>query len=284
MLLLAAAFWGLGTVVIKDTVDSFPPIWLVGIRFTSAGIITSLVLLPRVIRCLQDRKNWSIALLLGVFLALTYLFNSVGLLFTSASKSTFYTNTYCIMVPFIMWAFYRRRPVRASFFAAVLCVAGISLVSLAQGVDSFDFNVGDGLTMVSAAAVATHLVLVAHFSKGRDALALTCLQFLVCGIFSIAIAPLFEGIPDFTMLRNPDVLGNMVYLVLFASCAALSLQNVGISHVETAAGSLLLATECLFGVFFSVLLLGELVTPIMVAGFVVIAVAVVISQVFTPEE
>ncbi|MFQ8868489.1 MAG: EamA family transporter, partial [Eggerthella lenta] len=38
-LLVAAAIWGLGTVVIKSTVDEFPPAWLVGVRFTAAGII-----------------------------------------------------------------------------------------------------------------------------------------------------------------------------------------------------------------------------------------------------
>ena len=35
-LLVAAAIWGLGTVVIKSTVDEFPPAWLVGVRFTVA--------------------------------------------------------------------------------------------------------------------------------------------------------------------------------------------------------------------------------------------------------
>ena len=39
LLLAAAAIWGLGTVVIKATVDTFPPAWLVGVRFTAAGII-----------------------------------------------------------------------------------------------------------------------------------------------------------------------------------------------------------------------------------------------------
>ena len=38
-LLVAAAIWGLGTVVIKSTVDAFPPAWIVGVRFTAAGII-----------------------------------------------------------------------------------------------------------------------------------------------------------------------------------------------------------------------------------------------------
>ena len=39
MLVLAAAIWGLGTVVVKDTVDALPPLWLVGVRFFFSGLI-----------------------------------------------------------------------------------------------------------------------------------------------------------------------------------------------------------------------------------------------------
>ena len=52
-LLVATAIWGLGTVVIKSTVDEFPPAWLVGVRFTVAGIILGIVMLPR------SEKRWT---------------------------------------------------------------------------------------------------------------------------------------------------------------------------------------------------------------------------------
>ncbi len=50
LLLLAAAIWGLGTVVVKDTVSLIPPAWLVGIRFTSAGVIFCALFLPRLVK------------------------------------------------------------------------------------------------------------------------------------------------------------------------------------------------------------------------------------------
>ena len=52
-LLLAAAIWGLGTVVIKDIVDAVPPAWLVAIRFFFAGIILAVFILPRLRRRLD---------------------------------------------------------------------------------------------------------------------------------------------------------------------------------------------------------------------------------------
>ena len=48
LLLLAAAIWGLGTVVIKSTVDVFPPLWLVGVRFGCAGLVLGAVTSTRI--------------------------------------------------------------------------------------------------------------------------------------------------------------------------------------------------------------------------------------------
>ncbi len=283
MLLLAAALWGLGTVVIKDTIDVFPPLWLVGFRFLLAAVVSTLVLLPRVLRNLS-RDTLVVGAILGVPLALTYLLNSTGLLFTTASKSVFYTNTYCVMMPFIIWVVMRRRPVRANFCAAALCIAGVALVTFAYGVGVVNFNRGDALTLCSALAVGVHLALVAHFAKGRDMLVLTCIQFLVCGLVSLGAGVVLEGPLDLAVFSEPGVLSSLAYLVVFASCVTLMLQNVSMAKVNTMTGSLLLATECIFGVVFAALLLGESLNAMMVCGFTLIAAAIVVNEVFSSSE
>ena len=277
MLLLAAALWGMGTVVLKDTIEAFPPMWLVGVRFTSAGVLAMLLFLPRVRRTF-NRDTIAVGALLGLFVALTYLFNSTGLLFTTASKSVFYTSTYCVMVPFIVWVVRRRRPQRVHVVTAIVCLAGIALVSFSYGFGQVNFTVGDAMTLVSALAVGIHIVLVAHFALGRDVMALTCWQFLFCGLIALAVAPLFQGPLDMAVFQQPGVMRSLVYLVVFASVAALMLQNVGLAHVETITGSLLLTTECVFGTIFAIILLGEVLNVLTVCGFVLIGVAIVASE------
>ena len=92
-LLVAAAIWGLGTVVIKSTVDGFPPAWLVGVRFTVAGIILGIVMLPRFRKAL-DLDHLKKGAILGAFLFLSYWANSTGLTDTTASNSAFLTSLY----------------------------------------------------------------------------------------------------------------------------------------------------------------------------------------------
>ena len=276
MLLLAAAIGGMGTVVIKDTVDAFPPAWLVAIRFFSAGLILGIILLPRLIRSF-DASHWATGAFLGMLLFFAYCLNTTGLTDTTASKSSFLTGTYCVFVPFISWAISRQRPTRFNLAAAALCIAGIWFVSQQNADEGFALGFGDAITLLSSLFLALHLAFVAKFADGRDMAALTAIQFLVCGILAGIWAAATEAPPTPEML-TPGTISNIAYLVLFGSCAALLLQNIGLTRVAAAPGSLLLATESVFGVLFSILLLGDVMTGRLLLGFALIACGIVVSE------
>lgn len=336
MLVLAAAIWGLGTVVIKDAVDVISPFWLVGIRFLSAGVLLSLILLPRMVRRL-DVSHLKAGLVLGAFVALTYLLNTTGLAYTTASNSSFLTATYCVLVPFLAWAVMRKRPTGFNLTAAFLCIVGIGLVALPAGgaaaeatagagaaaatagleaagtvaagsETGFALGLGDGLTLASAVACGMHIVLISKLAPGRDPMILTALQFLVAGAIACGVAALswwasefaganaavsapagilnglasgaavLGGPPPSLAALSGELLASLAYLVVFATCVTLLLQNIGLAHVDPAPASLMLSTEALFGVVFSVLFLGETLTMQMICGFALIFAAVLVSE------
>lgn len=280
LLLLAAAIWGLGTVVIKGTVDEFPALWLVGIRFLAAGIIFCVLFAPRLARLARAGRladHGRAGLLLGVLIGCAYLLNTGGLTATTAARSSFLTGTYCVLVPFQAWLVMRRRPSAFNLGAGALCLAGIALVSLPDG-EAFALGVGEALTLGSAVFLGFHVVATSRLAGGRDMVALTAIQFVVCGLLGLAVGALAQPAPSTALLADPSVLGNLAYLVLAASCAALLLQNLGLVHVSPSSGALLLSFESVFGVLFSVLLLGEVLSAAMVAGFALIFAAVLVSE------
>ncbi len=276
LLVLAAAIWGFGTVVIKDALDVFPPAWLVGLRFLCAGVLLSAVLAPRMVRRL-DAAHLKAGGVLGVFVGLTYLFNTTGLAYTTASNSSFLTATYCVMVPFLAWWLMRVRPSRFNVLAGVLCLAGIALVALPAG-EGFRVGLGDALTLVSALFCGIHITLISKLSPGRDMLVLTALQFLVAGIIGCVWAAFAQEPPSLAVLADPDMLGSLAYLVVCATCVTLALQNIGLAHVDPAPASLMLSTEAVFGVVFSVAFLNEALTAPMLLGFALIFAAVLVSE------
>ena len=244
-LLVAAAIWGLGTVVIKSTADEFPPAWLVGVRFTVAGIILGIVMLPRFRKAL-DLDHLKKGAILGVFLFLSYWANSTGLTDTTASNSAFLTSLYCVIIPFLGWALRGPRPTRFNIAAALVCVAGVGCVSFA-GLSGFSLRFGDLITLLSAFFLSLHVLYTAKYARGRDMTLLTVVQFLVAGVLGFGAGLAFEPMPAFASL-GLDTWVSLGYLAMFASCIALLLQNFAVAHVDPAPASLFLATESGFGV------------------------------------
>lgn len=275
LLVFASIIWAMGTIVIKDAVYVIDPYWLVGLRFTSAGILLSLVLLPRMIKRV-DAHHLKVGLILGTFVGITYLLNTTGLAYTTAANSSFLTSTYCVFVPFIAWVLMRKRPTAFNLSAAALCFIGIALVAIPLG-GKFEIGLGDGLTLASALTCGLHIVLISKFAPGSDMTVLTALQFLVAGIIAVCWAAL-NGPPPPVEAFDKDMMGSLIYLVVGATCITLLLQNIGLAHVDPAPGALLLATESVFGVIFSIWLLGEVLTVQIVVGFVLIFIAVLVSE------
>lgn len=274
-LLFAAAIWGMGTVVIKATVDSFPPAWLVGVRFAFAGLILAAVLLPR-LKANLDADHVKKGAVLGTLVFFSYWTNSTGLTDTTASNSAFLTSLYCVIIPFLTWALAGRRPTRFNIAAALVCVAGVGCVSFA-GSAGFALRFGDAVTLLSAVFLSFHVVCTSRYAPGRGMMVLTVVQFIVAGMLGFAAAGIFEPMPDFAAL-GADTYISLGYLILFASCIALALQNIAVAHVDPAPASLFLATESVFGVVFSIAFLGEALTAPLFAGFGLIFAGIAISE------
>ena len=269
LIVVATIIWGASFVFMKDAVGVMEPAWLIGVRFTITALILTAVFWRQVRRALTRRELVAGAVL-GLANFMAYWVQTIGLAYTTPGKNAFLTAVYCVIVPFIYWAVAARRPTRYNLLAAALGVAGIGFVSLAS--ESLTVGFGDAMSLLSAVFFALHIVLV-----GRNVLALTVYQFWMGGLCSLAAGALTEPVPDLAAI-TPDFVLNMVYLVVFASCIALVLQNVALAHVPPTQASLLLSLESVFGVVFSVLLYGEALTPRLLVGFALIFGAILISE------
>ncbi|MEG0217263.1 MAG: DMT family transporter [Eggerthellaceae bacterium] len=279
MLLSAAAIWGLSFITMKDAVGIMPPAYLIGVRFLATGVILALVFQKR-LRAHFNKQHLAAGATLGVFLFLGFWVQTIGLADTTPGKNAFLTATYCVLVPFFFWLIMRKRPSVYNVIAAALCIGGIGLVSL-QG--SLAIGFGDFMTLVSAIFFAIHIVYVSKLSQKNDILVMTVYQFLVGGACGMLMGASFEVWPAASAFTL-DFFWDMAYIVLLASCVALVFQNVGLAHVPPAQGALFLSLESVFGVAFSVMLYGEELSLQLIFGFLLIFVAIVVSETFPLKE
>ena len=272
MLFAAAFIWGSSFFIMKDALDALPVQYLLAIRFTAGAVLLGLL-------CW---KKWKIftpdylwrGAVIGGFLYLAYSVQTYGLALTTPSKNAFLTAVYCVLVPFFYWAFAKVRPDRYNVIAAVLCVAGVGLVSLTG---DLTVNPGDGLTLVSAVFYASHIVAVAKVSPGKDIYLLTVFQFAFSGLYAWIGGAITETFPAQALAR-PEVLLPLVYLAVMATTAALLFQNVGQVWSDPASASVILSLESVFGVLCSVVFAGDQVNGRMLLGFALIFIAVVCSE------
>ena len=282
LLVVATVIWGLSFVVMKDAVDVLQPAYLIGFRFLATGAILAALFFRRLRAALSGERALDYLVkgtILGVVCYLAFWVQTIGLDHTTPGKNAFLTATYCVIVPFAWWAIARKRPTAFNLVAAVMAVGCIGLVSLSGSLSELSMGFGDTMTLVSALLFAVHIVYVSKFSEKSDVLVLTLLQFAVGGVCGVAYGACFETLPPAESL-TPAFWMDMAYLVVFASCVALVIQNVALAHVPPAQASLFLSLESVFGVLFSVLLYGEQIGLRLVMGFALIFVAIVVSETF----
>ena len=276
IIVLATLIWGSSFVVMKDTVNVLPTFYLLAIRFSAAAVILAAVFWKR--WRVLDRQYLLGGGVMGLCLFVAYAFQTFGLERTTSGKNAFLTAVYCVIVPFLYWAIARKRPDKFNLLAALLCIAGIGLVSLTtQSSGGLTMGLGDGLTLIGGFFFACHIVAVSRFSEGRDIFILTALQFASFALLSWACALLFAQ-PLPLEVFTPDLLWKLAYLVVFASCGALLFQNIGQKYTPPATAAVLLSLEAPFGVLFSILFADERPTGLMFLGFALIFVAVVCSE------
>ena len=277
-LILTAAIWGFAFVVVKDSVDTIPPGYMVSIRYTIAAVLLGFVLIPQFKKL--NRYYWIHGAVTGLMLALGYITQTIGCKYTTAGKNAFLTTIYVILIPLISWPLNKKRPHFVVFLSAVMALVGIGLLALRNEGGVLGFNVGDILTLICGLFYALHIIFTAKFSQDKNPVILTWIQFIVAAVFSWAVSPLIDGSFSVALLKSSRVIFSMLYLGIFSSLVAFLLQNICLKYMESSLASLFLSLESVFGVVFSTIFLRERMTLVMIIGCVLIFAAITIADQF----
>ncbi len=240
-LFYCAAIWGSTFIVTKGALDEVDPVVMVAIRFfISAGL-----LLPWVFKRKDKTRHMKEGFYLSLFLALLYLTQTTGLLYTSASNSGFITGLFIIFIPVFMYLLRREKPTRLQVASAGLAIAGMWL--LTGGVSGF--NVGDALTLVAAAAYSAHLIFTDKYVKAEaDTVLLAFHQFWMVAVISLAIA-LLRGAP--LAVASVNGWGVILFLAVFPTLTAFFIQMVAQKHSEPFKVGIIFTLEPVFAAVFA---------------------------------
>lgn len=271
-LLLVAILWGGGFIAVKNALDNITPLYITALRFGLATVLMALIFMKKIVKI--KKKDLLLGSIIGIFLFGGFTTQTIGLQYTTAGKQAFLTGTYVVMVPFFLWGISKKRPDWFSIISAFLCLVGIGLLTLENGLS---MGFGDSLTLICAAFFAAHIVSVEYFAKQSDPIILTIVQLGFVAVASIVSALIFEPMPTAAAFNN-DVFFAIGYLVVFSTTVAFVIQNVAQKYTLSTHTAIILCLESVFGSILSVLMLGEKFTFNMVLGCLTIFLAIIISE------
>ena len=182
---LVPIFLGFGFVIAKPAMVDFPPILLMGLRFTfAASILIWWFPIPK-----KYLKKIFIAALIANVLQYSLTFSGLNLIDASAAVLLVQTE-----VPFgVLFAFFmlKEKPNLRSIIGISIAFAGVYILTGSPNLDGK--IVGIGLTITGSAVWALGQVLVKPFSKEINPLALVAWLALFSGPILIIISSILDG-------------------------------------------------------------------------------------------
>ena len=269
-LIATTLIWGTSFVVFKSALEDITPLWVLAIRFGGAALIMLLAAIPKLKEL--DKNYIKGGAIMGLCLAAAYTLQTYGLVYTTPGKNAFLTATYCILVPFLCWLLFKKKPDRYNVSAAVICLVGMGFVCLN---DDLSVNLGDMLTVSCGLFFGLHIIATSHYVECRNVLLLTMLQFAVAGALCLVFAMLFEP-------RPANIPGSswvsIAYLTVVCTGVCFFLQTVGQKYTPPSAVAVIMTLESVFGTALSIIMGQENITVKLAFGFCLIFVAIFISE------
>lgn len=276
-LLFMTLIWGFAFVVIKTSLDYVPPLYMLAARFTISAVVLAIPFIKRLLHVSKDTLIHGIWI--GIALFLAELFQTYGCLYTTAGKNAFLTTIYVILTPLLTWVLCRKKPRPRVYIAAVMSLVGIGFISLTS--ISFTVQLGDYLTLVCGFFYALQIVLIGKYAGDEDPIVLCIIQLAVGAWLSWVLAPLVCGTIRPYMISK-DIIYAMLYLGLLSTLVCFLLQNICQRYAPPAPAAILMSMESVFGALSSVIFLGEVMSPRMIVGCVLMFLAVIIVEIDVP--
>ena len=275
---IAATLWGISFVFQKESTKLLGPFTFSALRTLLGFLVLVLFIFFRnkVIRKpdntpIKSKTLWTGGIFCGLALFVATNLQQFGLVETDAGKTAFITALYIVLVPVFALVLKKKAPALVWISVAVALV-GMYFLCIKNG---FTIEIGDLLVLLCAAAFAVQILIVDRFVSLVDGVKLSCIQMLVSGTLSAVCALLTE---ETTLTAVIDCAVPILYLGIFSSGVAYTLQVVAQKGTNPTVVSLILSLESVIGAIASAIALHERLLPREYIGSALMLVAVVLAQ------
>jgi len=286
-LLLMTVIWGGTFVIVKESLNDISTLLFVAFRFGIASSLLVLILLLRKIKI--EWQSVLPGMFLGLFLFLGFFTQTIGLRFTSATKSGFLTGSLVVMVPIFQMIIEKKLPGRGAIIGTMLVFLGIlflssggSSIASLLGELGANFNFGDGMTLLCAVFFALHVVYMDVISSKNHFWTLLITQLSTVSILSFISAFVSSGvsIESLHVSLTKYLLFGLLYTSLLATLFNIGLQTKFQKIVSPTKAGIIYSFEPIFAALFAFFLLNEKISNFGIVGSILIFLGLIVSEVY----
>ncbi len=264
-LLAVTAVWGLTFVTVQEAVRTFPVMAFLGWRFGAAALL----LLPFAWRDF-GRLGWSGLLTgawIGVFLAIGFVLQTVGLTLVSVPTVGFITGLVVVFTPVLALIVLRHRPHPVVWAGVVLSTLGLWLLTGAGAA----WSIGDLLVVGSALAFAAQILGTESAVRQMPVGGLVVVEMATTALICLIWAGAEHSLPVPHLASTWVALG---ITAIFASVIGGLVQGWAQRTISASRTAIIMSAEPAFAALFAYLLQGSVLEPIGWLGAALIMLAV----------
>jgi drug/metabolite transporter (DMT)-like permease len=276
LILFAITFsWGLSFPLIKISLNFISPFFFLFIRFFITVLLFCFLFRKKII--LTDYSKWKKGVILGIFLFSGFAFQTIGLKYTTASKSAFITGTAIVLIPFAQYFLLRSRPKAENITGGLIVLTGLYILSEAYITIP---NPGDLLTLLGAVSFAVHIVLLNKYTTESNFNYLAFGQFLTMSVLSFIFMIIFEIIisDELIFIFNEILAVTIVYSSVIATLISIVLITKYQQETTPLRAGIIYSMESVFAVFFAFIIIGEILNFNQMIGALIMISGLIISE------
>jgi len=275
LLVTSALVWGLAWPVGRLLALDLPPVTVAVLRYLMVVPVFFLLLRLKEGR-IAIPKNWiPVFLILGILSVTLYqAFFLFGVRYTAASDASLLIGTAPVVIALMASLFIGERLTGKKAVGIGFAFAGIALIALlSENTHVENRFLGDALVMGSVLVHSAYTVLLRRFfvnERGSSLVAITWVSLF--GL--LALLPFFLLESPWQYSWAPAAWAEILYLALFSTVIGYLFFAEGVRRLGAASSGIFINLVPVFGVLFSIILLGEAVNGWYILSFLLIVMGV----------
>lgn len=276
LLLIITVIWGVTFSFTKIGLIYSTPILYLTLRFAIAVIFVYLVWFYKINRI--SKRTFLFGTVLGIFYAGGFLFQTIGLQYTTVTKSAFITGLSVVLTPFVYKMIEARK---ITLWQKIgIFTATIGLIKFTN--PSFEYlNLGDLLTFISTFFWTFYLVFMNKYTEGTSSfdytIQLVFVQFVIVLLFGILGSLIFE-VKAWFLIFESNLIFSLLYNGIIASILLTTIHTSVQKYTTPVKAALIFSLEPVFAGIFAYLIFSEILNTSELVGAIILSFGIILSE------